>query len=75
MVSVQVRLVLWRFSLWGLVLVLFWFSEALAVERLPCHLHHGLDLRVHVQDASLAPPLLALGEYNTDCTFRQSFTK
>ena len=47
-VPVQVRLALCRFSWSGLVLVLFWLSEALAVERLPRHLHHGLDLRIHV---------------------------
>lgn len=44
----------------SLVLVLLWLPEALAVQCFPCHLHHGLNLWIHVKDAFLALPLLTL---------------
>lgn len=44
----------------SLVLVLLRLPEALTVQCFSCHLHHGLNLWIHVKDAFLAHPLHAL---------------
>lgn len=52
----------------SLVLVFLRLPEALTVQSLPGHLHHGLDLRIHIQDAPLTLPLLTL-EHKTQEKF------
>lgn len=42
------------------LLVILWFSEALTVHGLPCDLHQGLGLWIHIQDALLTSALLTL---------------
>lgn len=49
----------------SLLLVLLWLPEALTVQSLPCHLHHGLDLWIHIQDTPLALAFLALKHKNS----------
>lgn len=64
--GVPIRLkVIWSLSL---VLVLLWLPEALTVQRLPCHLHYGLNLWIHVEDTSLASTLLVLKHKTQEST-------
>lgn len=44
----------------SLVLLFLGLPESLAVQSLPRHLHNGLNLWIHIQDASFAEALLSL---------------